>query len=654
MKQCLSVPAALCVCGLIASAGCYSPAEYRDQADQAAHEILRQAQIETFGQADPIDITPAADTMRKRLLAMQCLPVAAPASRGIEHLDPAGPPGAWPARAIEAPNPSPGGLAVGLDPADADQAVELSMADCLAIAAANSREYQSRKEDVFRAALALDLRRDEFRFTWAGLIETLFQADYSGSSVERNVAYGADGQVTRKLKTGASIAGRLVFDIAQLLTDPGAFSKGLAFDGSVTVPLLAGSGEFVVTEPLTQAQRDVVYALWSFARFRKSFAVEVASSYLGVLQQADEVDNARENYRNLIASAQRARALADAGRLPEIQVDQARQDELRARDRWISARRRLGQSLDSFKITLSLPTDAKIQLKRKELVELAQATREKLPPPQLDPSKPRQDPAGQEGQQPLLPDAPPALDNDLPTADVPGDLEIKVEIQEPTRQGAGPLELEEDKAIRLALANRLDLRTQVLRVEDAQRQIVVAADALRAGLQLTGSATAGGSRGLGSATADDANLRFEKGTYGLALSLDLPWEKTAERNNFRNRIIELHRAIRDVQQLEDHVKFDIRNALRTLASARESYLIQSVALMLARRRVESTTLFLQAGRAEIRDLLEAQESLVNAQNALTAALVNYRITELQLQRDMGLLQVNQKGLWHEYVPEKPE
>jgi outer membrane protein TolC len=68
--------------------------------------------------------------------------------------------------------------------------------------------------------------------------------------------------------------------------------------------------------------------------------------------------------------------------------------------------------------------------------------------------------------------------------------------------------------------------------------------------------------------------------------------------------------------------------------------------------VNSVELFLQAGRAEIRDLLDAQEALVSAQNALTAGLVDYRVAALALQRDMGLLETDEKGLWREYDPAK--
>ena len=80
----------------------------------------------------------------------------------------------------------------------------------------------------------------------------------------------------------------------------------------------------------------------------------------------------------------------------------------------------------------------------------------------------------------------------------------------------------------------------------------------------------------------------------------------------------------------------------------------SDASLLARERVKSSELFLQAGRAQVRDVLDAQEALVSAQNALTSALVNYRIAELRLQRDMGVLEIDHRGLWSEYTPANTE
>jgi outer membrane protein TolC len=68
----------------------------------------------------------------------------------------------------------------------------------------------------------------------------------------------------------------------------------------------------------------------------------------------------------------------------------------------------------------------------------------------------------------------------------------------------------------------------------------------------------------------------------------------------------------------------------------------------AEKRQKSTKMFLDAGRAEIRDLLDAQDALLSAQNQLTASIVSYRIAELSIQRDMGVLQVDETGLWKEF------
>jgi outer membrane protein TolC len=612
---------AMAVIGMfVASPGCLSPEQYRAQADRAAYEIIDQAVKQTRDGPESFAMGTPAQTLRKRLLANQCLPVCAPASLGAEYITHVP---HYPELGEDFRKAEP----AALEDQTKQEALHLNLRNALQIAASYNRDYQSRKEEVFRSALALDLQKDQFRFTYAGLLEAVFDSDHAGRGTVRNASESAQGSIEKKLKTGASVASRIVFDLTQLLSQPERASRGILLDASMTIPLLAGAGRHIVTEPLTQAQRDVLYALWRFQRFRRSLAVEVADAYLGVLQQIDQVDNARENYRNLIASAQRARALADAGRMPEIQVDQARQDELRARDRWVQALRQLGQRTDQLKLLLGLPTDANVVPDRDELQELAQATKKKLPAPEVAQPKARRA-QGENPDQIVLPD-----------------------VIKPSLEGAGPLELPEAKAIRLALDNRLDLRTRIEQIADAQRKIVVAADALGAILDFSASGSAGARRTVGSARSEDVVLNIPEGAYQLRLRLDLPWERTAERNALRNRLIDLQQAVRDMQQLEDQVKLDIRNALRTLQQARESYAIQTVAVQVARRRVESTNLFLQAGRAEVRDVLEAQESLINAQNALTAALVNYRVAELQLQRDMGLLRVDQKGLWNEYQPD---
>jgi hypothetical protein len=83
--------------------------------------------------------------------------------------------------------------------------------------------------------------------------------------------------------------------------------------------------------------------------------------------------------------------------------------------------------------------------------------------------------------------------------------------------------------------------------------------------------------------------------------------------------------------------------LRQETTRRQAFEIQSEAVTLSLRRVDSSRLNLEAGNAQTRDLLESQAALVQAQNARTSALVDYRLAQLALLRDTDLLALDQDG-----------
>ena len=161
--------------------------------------------------------------------------------------------------------------------------------------------------------------------------------------------------MSRTLQSGVDLSTALAVDLANLLTLGGASSLGLAADATVSIPLLRGSGRHIVAEALTQAERDVVYAIWQFERFKRTFAVDVARDCFSVLREMDTVENAKENYRSAIQSARWSRRQADAGRITEIDVDRATQRELEARNGWISAQAQFLNRLDAFKTSIGLP-----------------------------------------------------------------------------------------------------------------------------------------------------------------------------------------------------------------------------------------------------------------------------------------------------------
>ncbi len=594
-------------CALLAAlalAGCRTPAEHRERADQAAMGIIEEHQAKALGRTEPFSIERPQDTFRERLLLDQHLPRYSPASLGSDALEE---PEHWPetGEALEAPAP--------FIPGDPDEAMPIDLLEALQLAAGNSREYQNQKESVFLTALNLDLERYAFDTTFTGFLEGLLRHDDGANEtgVQGSGEFGFD----KTFETGVGLSGRLIVDLVRLLSGSRDSSLGLFGDASITVPLLRGSGRHIVTEARTQAERDVVYALLAFEEFKRDYAVQVANGFFSVLQTRDQIVNAEANYNRLVLLVNRTQALYERGRVTGIEVDQARQDLLRAREQWIAAQQRYQTQLDNFKLTLGLPTDARIELDEGELDRLLLAA------------------------DTILGDA---GDTDAAATD---ELKLRGD------GVGGRYEIAEARAIELAWENRLDLRIAEGEVEDAQRRVVVAADALRPGLNLIGSASVGERRGIGSAGLANARLDpSSTGIYSIGLEADLPWSRRAEGLAFRRSLLEVEQSVRNLQALEDQVKLDVRNGLRNLLQQRENYQIRMRALDIAERRVRQAQAFQEAGRAETRDVLEANEDLLNAQNSRVDALVSYRIAELAFQRDLGVLGINERGLWEEFDP----
>ena len=456
----------------------------------------------------------------------------------------------------------------------------ISLARAVAIATAHNRDYRRQKEVLYLTALDLTLARHQFVRQWFGTVDVGYVRD----SADEDISSDADAGFAQLLADGARISTNIAIDWARFLTGDPRTSLGSVLSASVTQPLLRGRGRKIAQENLTQAERNALYQVRSFNRFRQTFVVSIVNDYYRVLQRRDIVTNAENNFDSRVESRKRLEMEAEAGRKPPFEVDQARQSELNARDSYIQARQRYEQQLDEFKITLSLPTSTEVELDQNELRGLEE-----------------------------------------------------IGITEPG--------YELDVAIETALAQRLDLANSGDAVDDAERKVVVAADNLGAELNLIGSV------GVGSPSGTDfQRLQFQNGTYALGLEADLPLDRKAERNAYREALIALEQRQREHENDVDEAELDVRSAYRLLQEAAERYRTQKSSLELSETRVESTTFLLQAGRVTTRDLLESQDALLGAQNNVTAALVDHAVAKLSFFRDIGVLQVRPDGLWDQSSP----
>ena len=206
-----------------------------------------------------------------------------------------------------------------------------------------------------------------------------------------------------------------------------------------------------------------------------------------------------------------------------------------------------------------------------------------------------------------------------------------------------------DRAIAIAFARRADILSSRERVEDAQRHLLVAEDALRSEITLGGAARVGeaATASMAREGRDHTEFKMRDGTASGNLKIDLALDRTKERNAYRSALIALEGVVRDYQKAEDELKATIRQDMRSISQTREQLAIQSRAVGLAARRVRNQDLLLEAGRADMTDLLDAQAALVTAQNQLYRAITDWRVQELALQRDLGTLDATADGLWTE-------
>lgn len=267
----------------------------------------------------------------------------------------------------------------------------VSLEKALEIAVQNSRVYQSSKEQLYLTALSLTLARHQFAplFSAGGTggldgqtaQVTEFIPDpldpstpkpvLSDNLVEQN-SVNARGTVRTDwlIRDVGRVSAAFVTDFSRFLTgDPRTFTSS-RLAATFSRPLLRNAGFKQEQEQLEQAERDLLYGLRTFTRFRKDFTVQIASEYYGVLGARDAVRNGYQNFQSSRKMGERTRALAEESRTTQADLGRLEQQALTAESDWINAIRTYQQALDNFKIRLGIPVETRLVLDDRDLAQL--------------------------------------------------------------------------------------------------------------------------------------------------------------------------------------------------------------------------------------------------------------------------------------------
>lgn len=458
--------------------------------------------------------------------------------------------------------------------------LHLDLDEALDVAVQNSREYQAEKERLYLAALSLTGARYQFSPQFFGRVQPSISGTFDGEPQGR--LPGSIG-VSQLLSTGGNLGVTLANDLLKYYTGApiGVNRQSTVSLLSVNLvqPLLRGFGKNnPAVENLTQAERNVVYAIRSFSLFQNQFAVDVVNDYFSLLNRKVQVRNNYTNYLRRLETTQYMEARA-VDRASANDVEDARSSELTARIQYVTSLAAYMDALDAFKVRLGVPLGEQIYLEDEELAQVVAA-------------------------------------------------------------GAIPVEISKEAAFRMAVDKHMDILNAIDQFEDSKRKISLAADQLRPGLDFTGSI-----QWSKSGAPDYSEWIAEDWSYNAGLELDLPLDRLSERNDYRRTLINFEASLRSLTLTLDRFKQSIDGGLRSLEEARLNILSQQTQLEVEKRRVEMNTLRLQAGRVNIRDLREAQDALIRAQNDLSQRIVSYLRSRLQLLVDIGVLDASREHFW---------
>jgi outer membrane protein TolC len=433
----------------------------------------------------------------------------------------------------------------------------------LAYAQQYQREFQTAKEDLYLAALALTLERHLWTPIFASNLRTVYGNFGEAQHFDQAMRFMADLSVSQRLPYGgtftANAVSTLIRDVKQSITA----QEGSTAQLGLNIPFLRGAGH-VAQETLIQLERELTYSVRVFERFRRQQLVEVAQTYFALLAVKQRVADSEQSYQNFKDDYDRAKATEETGRGTPLDTQRAEQAMLNQENAYESAREAFRSAADDFKLLIGMPVDE--PLGRDDLEDI-EAIEQQV----------------ESGVYPLL---------------------------------ARPLAVsEESLAVQVAQQRRLDLLTLQDQIDDARRGVAISRNALLPDLNWNSTLsfdTDPNHFNMGAFSFDRANWRSE-------IVLGLPLERTAERNEFRRQIINVQRAQRTYIDQAERIRAEVRRAVNNILLQERSLVIQTKAVEVAERQREFAKIQYDQGKIDNRDKIDAENAWVGARNQLNLA-----------------------------------
>ena len=465
-------------------------------------------------------------------------------------------------------------------PQQHDQLTILGLSDALSYAARHARELQDAKEALYLAALDLTLERHLWTPQFVASVRGEFADFGQVRDFDRAMTAVSDFALTQRLPYGGEVTARV---INSLMRDLGVHTTS-GESGNVileaNIPLFRGAGR-VAYESRYVAERELIYAVRTYERFRRAFLVDVAGEYFALQQRRSRIKNTYKGYVGLRNDVVKQDFISRVGQSRDVfAVLRAKSSLRRSESGLVGAKEQYESALDRFKISLGMPVDSLLDVMDQDLDEDARA-----------------------------------LDDLL-------------------------AEVSPDEAVDVALSFRLDLLNSADRVDDARRGVHIARNAILPDLDANGSITID----TDPSRLNSAGYNLERATWRATLGLRIDDRKT-ERNAYRASLVRTRRAERDHDRTVDVVRADVRRALRRITVQQKLRAIQETQVEENELRLEAARAQFDLGQISNRDVVDSEDALLTARNDLASAISGYRSAILEFRRDTGTLRVTDDGQW---------
>ena len=218
--------------------------------------------------------------------------------------------------------------------------------------------------------------------------------------------------------------------------------------------------------------------------------------------------------------------------------------------------------------------------------------------------------------------------------------------------------LQSDVAFKIARCFRRDWMNARASLVDQWRQIEFVADQLEAQVDLVFEGD------IGNDGDNPFKLRYETGQLRGGFRFDAPIVRLAERNQYRQTLINYQQSKRDFYQFEDEVNRNLRQILRNINLNKILYEVNRKSIQIRIEEVELARFRLEEparpgatrsslGATTANDLTRAINGLQNAQNAFLQTWVTYEVLRRSLDFDLGTMQVDPRGNWIDPGPIDP-